>query len=49
MNGKKHTLHPFKGKQEEVKNQLMMMTDKKMVIDWKAEANDNEVEFTSMC
>ena len=48
MNGKKHSLHPFKGKQEEVNNQLLMMTDKKMVTDWKVEANDHEVELTNM-
>jgi hypothetical protein len=56
MNGKKHSLHPFKGKQEEVNNQLLMMTDKRMVSDWKVEAkvavnlqaNDYEVEMTNM-
>ena len=48
MNGKKHIFHPFKGKQEEVNNQLLMMKDKKMVPDWKAKANDNEVELTNM-
>ena len=48
MNGKKHSLHPLKGKQEEANNQLLIMTDKKIVNDWKAEANDNEVELTNM-
>ena len=48
MNGKKHSIHPFKGKQEEANNQLLMMTYKKMVTDWKEEANDNEVELTNM-
>ena len=48
MNGKKHNLHPFKGNQEETNNQMLMMTDKKMVTDWKAEENDNEVELTNM-
>ena len=37
MNGKKHILHPFKGKKEEVSSQLLMMTDKRIVNDWKAE------------
>ena len=31
MNGKKHSLYPFKYKKEEVSNQLMMMTYKRMV------------------
>ena len=48
MHGKKHSLHPLKGKQEEANNQLLIMTDKKIVNDWKAEANDNEVELTNM-
>ena len=48
MNGKKHSLHPLKLKQEEANNELLMMTDKKMVTDWKAKANDNEVELTNM-
>ena len=37
MNGKNHILHPFRGKQEEVSSQLLMMTDKRIVNDWKAE------------
>ena len=37
MNGKKHNLHPFKGNQQETNNQMLMMTNKKMVTDWKAE------------
>ena len=37
MNGKKHSLHPLKGKQEEANNQLLIMIDKKIVNDWKAE------------
>ena len=37
MNGKKHSLHPFKDKQEDVSDQLLMMTDKRMVSDWKDE------------
>ena len=48
MNGKKHSLHPFKGKQEEANNQLLMMTDKKIVTDWKDESNDNEVKLTNV-
>ena len=36
-NGKKHSLHPFRGKQEEVNSQLMMMTNKRIVNDWKVE------------
>ena len=48
MNGKKHSLHPLKDKQEEANNQLLIMTDKKIMNDWKAEANDNEVELTNM-
>ena len=48
MNGKKHSLHPLKGKQEEANNQLLIMTDKKIVNDWKAEENDNEVELSNM-
>ena len=48
MNGKKHSLHPFKGRKEEPNNQLLMMMDKKMVTDWKPEANDNDVELTNM-
>ena len=51
MNGKKHNLCPFEGKNEEVQNQLLMMTDKKMASDWKYEskvevhlqANDYEI------
>ena len=27
---------------------MLMMTDKEMVIDWKDEASDNEVELTNM-
>ena len=56
MNGKRHSLHPFKGKQEEVNNQLLMMTDKRIVNDWEAESkvvvhlqgNDYENELTNM-
>ena len=48
MNGKKHSLYPFKGKKEEANNQLLMMTGKKMVTDWKDESNDNEVKLTNM-
>ena len=48
MNGKKHNLHLFKGNQEETNNQMPMMTDKKMVTDWKVEENDNEVELSNM-
>lgn len=56
MNGKRHSLHPFRGKQEEVNNQLLMMANKRMVSDWKAEAkvainlqaNDYEIEMTNI-
>ena len=48
MNGKKHSLHPLKGKKEEVINQLFIMTDKKIMNYWKSEENDNEVELTKM-
>ena len=48
MNGKKHSIHPFKGKEEGDNNQLLMMTDKKMVTDRKYEADDNEVELNNM-
>ena len=48
MNGKKHSLHPLKGEKEEDNNQFLIMTDKKIVNDWKAEENDNEVELTNM-
>ena len=48
MNGKKHSIHPLKGKQEDANDQLLIMTDKKIVNDWKAEENDNEVELTNM-
>ena len=52
----KHSLHPFKDKQEEVSNQLLMMTDKRIENDGKVEAkvtifsqvNDYEVEMTNM-
>ena len=37
MNGKRHSLHPFRGKQEEVSNKLLMMTNKRIVNDWKVE------------
>ena len=55
MNGKKHSLHPFKGKQEEVSSQLLMMTDNNIVNDWKVEdevkvisqVNDFEIEMTN--
>ena len=56
MNRKKHSLQPFRGKQEEVNNHLLMMTDKIMVSDWNVEAkvkvisqiNDYEVEMTNV-
>ena len=56
MNGQKHSLHPFRGKQEEVNNQLLMMIGKRMVSNWKVEAkvteisqeNDYEVEMNNM-
>ena len=41
MNGKRHSLYPFIGKQVEVSNQLLMLTDKRIVNDWKVE---NEVK-----
>ena len=44
MNGKKHSLHPFRGKQEEVTSQLLMMTDKNIVNDWK---HEDEVKVIS--
>ena len=55
MNGKRHSLHPFRGKQEEVSSQLLMMTDKRIVNDWKAkdevkvisQLNDFEIEMTN--
>ena len=55
MNGKKHSLHPFRGKQEEFSSQLLMMTDKRIVNDWKAEdevkvislVNDFEIKMTN--
>ena len=31
MKGKRHSLRPFKGKQEEVSNQLLMMNDKEFL------------------
>ena len=37
MNWKKHSLHPFKDEQEEVSNQLLMMTDKRIENDGKDE------------
>ena len=43
MNGKKHCLHPFIGKQEEVSSQLLMMTDKRIVNDWKDEDEVNVI------
>ena len=43
-NGKKHSLHPFRGKQEEVSSQLLMMTDKRIVNDWK---DEDEVKIIS--
>ena len=56
MNGKKHSLHPFKDNQEEVSNQLLMMTDKRIENDGNDEEkltiisqeNDYEVEMTNM-
>ena len=48
MNGKKNSLDQFKGKQEEVNNHFLMMMDTKMVTNWKAKENDNEVELTNM-
>ena len=55
MNGKRHSLHPFRGKQQEV-NHLLIMTDNRMVSDWKDETkvaenlqvNDYEVEMTNI-
>ena len=55
MNGKKHSLHPFRGKQEEFSSQLLMMTDKRIVNDWKDEdevkvisqVNDFEIKMTN--
>ena len=54
-NGKKHSLHPFRGKQEEVNSQLMMMTNKRIVNDWKdkdaikviSQVNDFEIIMTN--
>ena len=51
----RNSLHPIKGKQEEVSSQLLMMTDKRIVNDWKVEdevklisqVNDFEIEMTS--
>ena len=56
MNGKRHSLHPFRGKKEEVNNQLLLMTDKRLVIYWKVEAkvavnlqaNDYEVDINNI-
>ena len=31
MSGNRHSLHPFRGKQEEVSNQLLMLNDKKFL------------------
>ena len=55
MNGKRHSLHPFIGKQEEVHSQLLMITDKRIVNDWKFEdevkvisqVNDFEIKMTN--
>ena len=55
MNGKKHSLHPIKVKKVEVSSQLLMMTDKRIVNDWKAEdevklisqVNDFEIKMTN--
>ena len=55
MNGKRHSLHPFRGKKEEVGIQLMMMTDKRIVNDQEVEyevnvipqVNDFEIEMTN--
>ena len=55
MNGKKHILYPFRVKQEEVSSQLFMMTNKRIVNDWKAEdevkvisqVNDFEIKMTN--
>ena len=55
MKGNKHTLHPFRGKKEEVSSQLLMMTDKRIVNYWKDEdevkvisqVNDFEIEMTN--
>ena len=33
MNGKRHSIYPFIGKQVEVSNQLLMLTDKRIVND----------------
>ena len=55
MNGKKHSIQPFRGKKEEVNSQLLMMTDKRIVNDWKAkdevnvisQVNEFEIEMTN--
>ena len=55
MNGEKHSLHPFRGKKEEFSSQLLMMTNKRIVNDWKDEdevkiisqVNDFEIEMTN--
>ena len=55
MNGKKHSLHPFRVKQEEVDSQLLMMIEKGFLNDWKAEdevkviskVNDFEIKMTN--
>ena len=56
MNGNKRSLHPFIVKQEEFNSQLLMMTDKRIVNDWKAkdevkvilQVNDFEIEMTKI-
>ena len=55
MNGKRHIIHPFRGKQEEVSRQLLMMANKRIVNDWKPEdmvkvisqVNDFQIEMTN--
>ena len=55
MNGKKHSLHPIRGKQEEVSSQLLIMIDKRIVNDWKDEdevkvisqVNDFKIKMTN--
>ena len=55
MNGKKHSLHPFRGKQEEFSSKFLRMTNKRIVNDWKAkdevklisQVNDFEIKMTN--
>ena len=43
MNGKKHILYPFRVKQEEANNQLLIIINKKIMNVWKAEPNDKRL------